>query len=201
MLVTKVFLRIDNGSTGSYVLFDRRNRTIYSVDKSDHTVLVIPPQKVHVKPPMALKLSERKKLAKNAPTIDERHAVHYIFYANGKRCGDEMVVPGFLKHVTKALMQFKVTLAGQHAADMSKTPISMQSACSLADLIFAPTRMLLHGLPIIKWSPNGDHKALVNYQRQVSVSSKLFSLPPKTYHYFSIGPKGMFKVEPPAHFP
>lgn len=202
LIVTKIFLRIDDGNNnGNYILFDRHNRTIYSVDRGDHTVLVIPPQTIHVKPPMVLKLSERKKKADDAPTIDGHHAVHYIFYANGKRCSDEMVVPRIFDRVTKALMQFKVTLAGQQAADMNKTPVSMQSACSLADLIFAPTRMLLHGLPIIKWSPNGDSKTLVDYRRQVSVSPKLFSLPPRTYHYYSIAPKGMIHTNPPAHFP
>lgn len=197
LLVTPDYLRFDDGhAADDYLLFDRRNRTIYSVDHEDQTVLVIAPRPVTVTPPMPLKLSERHEITHGAPQIGGHPPVHYTFYVNGKRCDDVMAVPGLLDGVRKALMAYKHTLAGQQAADMDKTPLAMQSACSLANLIFAPTRMLAHGLPIIEWRSNGDRKELVNYKRDVPVSANLFRLPP-TYRYYAIGAEGMV----PAHAP
>lgn len=198
LLVTREYLRFDDGhAADDYLLYDRRNRTIYSVDHEDRTVLVIPPRPVTVKPPIPLKLGERQSPMDDAPDVGGHRAIHYTFYANGKRCGDVMAVPGLLSDVRKALIAYRRTLAGQQAADMDKTPLSMQTACSLADLIFAPTRMLDHGLPVIEWRPDGDRKELLDYRRHVSVPPTLFRLPP-AYRYYAIGPDGMVPAHPPA---
>lgn len=201
LLVTPGYLRFDDGQAASdYLLFDRRSRTIYSVDHEDHTILVIALQPVKVKPPMPLHLTEQHVVPHGAPAIDGRHAVHYTYYANHRRCVDVMVVPGLLDGVRKALMRFKETLAGQQAAVMDKTPLSMQSACSLADLIFSPTRTLRHGLPIMEWRPNGDRKELLNYHRAVSVAEALFQLP-HGYRRYAIGANGMVPAPKPSASP
>lgn len=197
LLMTPQYLRFDDGhAAGDFLLFARRTRTIYSVDHEDHTILVVAPQAVKVKPPMPLRLTERHAIPRDAPEVDGRHAVHYTYYANNRRCVDVMVIPGLLDGVRRALMHFKETLAGQQAAVMDKTPMSMQSACSLADLVFSPTRTLLHGFPIMVWRPNGDRKELLNYHHGVSVSDTLFQLP-RGYRYYAIGENGMVPARPP----
>lgn len=201
LLVTSSYMRFDNGhQEGDFLLFNRHDRTIYSVDNGDHTVLVIPPRPVKVRSPIPLKLMEKHESPSGAPEINGHHAVHYTFYANGKRCVDVMVVPHLLNGVRKALMSYKVTLAGQQATDMAKTPLDMQSACSLGDQVFSPTRTLSHGLPILEWRPDGDRKELLDYRRNVQVSRALFYLPPG-YLYYIIAAQGMLKVHPPNRLP
>ncbi|AOV17358.1 hypothetical protein BJI67_10075 [Acidihalobacter aeolianus] len=201
LLVTPGYIRFDEGrAQGNYMLFVRATRTLYSVDRGDGTVLVIAPRKVAVKSPIPLKLSKRYEQVPGAPRIGGRQALHYTFYANGDRCMDAMVVPGLLDGVRRALMTYKATLAGQQAADLDKTPRSMQTACSLADLIFAPDRVLRLGMPIVEWHPNGDRKELTDYRHGADVRAALFALP-SDYRYYRIGAQGMAPAQAPLHLP
>lgn len=201
LLVTPGYIRFDEGrAQGDYMLFVRATRTLYSVDRGDGTVLVIAPRKIAVKSPIPLKLSERHEPVPDAPRIGGRQALHYTFYANGDRCMDAMVVPGLLDGVRRALSAYKATLAGQQAADLDKTPQSMQTACSLADLIFAPDRVLQRGMPVVEWHPNGDRKELTDYRRDEEVRASLFNLPPG-YRYYRIGAQGMAPAQAPNRLP
>jgi hypothetical protein len=55
----------------------------------------------------------------------------------------------------------------------------------LANMIFAPTRHLEYGFPILEWDYRGKRRTLIGYRESVQAESKLFRLP-EGYRVFSI---------------
>ncbi|MEJ2685688.1 MAG: hypothetical protein P8124_00520 [Gammaproteobacteria bacterium] len=183
-LVTPRFMRSDDGpGSKDFVLLDRKGRTVYSVSQSDSTVLVIPYRAIDAKRPASLKLSQQVHKDPKAPHVGGRTPVHYTFLANGKTCSDAVVVPGLLGGAVAAMREFEQIMAGQHAADMDKTPADMQTPCDLARYVFAADRQLRHGLPIQEWDPTGYRRTLTDYKPKLEVDPSLFKLPKGFRHY------------------
>lgn len=188
MLVTKDYLRLDDGvDAGNFVLYDRHNRTIASVDHDARNVLWIYPHAVEVEPPMALVHSEESESHPEAPTIAGRHPVQYRFITNGEVCGEVVSVEGLLEQGRIALTEYLDTLAGEQALNMDKTPPEMQNACELTRLIFAPSRHLAHGFPVEQWDPRGRSRSLVGFREDVKLDPGLFQIP-ADYTSFSVNP-------------
>lgn len=177
-LITPDFMRSDYGAgSRDFVLLDRHAHTVYSVSHEDHTVLVIRHRDKMGKIPASLHLGEEHERDEKAPTIDGKTPVHFTFTADGSTCYNAVVVPGLLPDAVAAMREFQQVMAGQHAADMQKTPKSMRTPCYLARYIYASDRHLRHGMPIQEWDPKGYRRMLVDYKRQVTVDAGLFKLP------------------------
>jgi hypothetical protein len=191
MLISDRFVRMDDGADSSdFLLFDRKENTVYSVAHSTHSILVIHGKPVTVKSPIPLKLDMRKKKELNAPAIGGKEPEHYTFLVNGKSCKDMIVVPGLLDSGLAALREFRLVMAGQHAENLPKTPVDMLDPCFLAHHIFSPVRDLKYGFPVQEWDSQGTSRSLMDYDQHFKIDPKLFELP-DGYRRDTVGPSGV----------
>jgi hypothetical protein len=178
MIITRRFLRIDDGpGSQDFALLDRAKKIIYSVAHSNQAILVIRNRRVTGDSPIPIAMDARRINHPDAPAIGGKQPVEYALLVNGKTCSHVVAVPGLLPDALAALREFQRVLAGQHAADLPKTPADMLDPCFVAQHIFAPVRELQYGFPIRQWDGNGKKRDLVNYDVKFKVDPTLFKLP------------------------
>lgn len=177
MLLTDRYLRIDYGADeDDFILFDRREPAIYSVNHSDKTILVISPLAVNLDPPTPF-THEVAKDDEAYPEVAGKKVTHYRLLTNAKQCYDVFAADGLLPQAVQALREYHATIAGEHAAAMRNTPKDVRSACDLANFIFLPARHLEFGFPIRQVDMAGNVRQLVDYKQGIGIDAKLFELP------------------------
>ena len=176
MIATDRWLRIDDGEgSRSYILFDRKQHVIYSVNSADARIIVIQPESTQSVSPMKLTNTvERGK--DDAPAIAGKPVAHYRLLTNGKVCYDVFAVDGLVPQAHSALLEFSRTLALQQAATVATTPKEFQTPCGLANTVFAATRHLEHGFPVRWQDMNGKTSQLTDFQMGTA-APELFELP------------------------
>ncbi len=189
ILVTKGHLRIDDGvDQGDFILYDRRSREIFSVSHGERSLLKIAYRAVDIEPPYALALDQRSEVDPEAPKIAGQAPVHYTFTTNGETCHDVIAVAGLLSDARAAMAEYLETLAGEQALNLDKTPVEMQTACMLSELVFEPTRHLAHGFPVQEWDYRGYGRALLGFKEGVDLAPALFDVP-EGYRVYSVNPQ------------
>lgn len=181
---TRYLHTADSRAPMDYILFDRKEKIIYSVNADDQTVFEIHAKSITIAPPIRIDYVEESQPSSAVPKIQGRHAMHYRYTVNGERCYDAVVTPlDFLPEVREALMEFRLILAGEHASTLANTPHEMLDACDLAVNIFDATRHYAHGLPIREWGVDGYQRFLKDYQGDVTLLQEVLSLPEDYQHY------------------
>lgn len=184
IIVTPTTVRLDDGQgSKSYTLFDRKSRIARSVDTEKHTVLIIRPKSIKVKPPVKLQY-QVKDLGdmKDAPKVMGKTPQHFQQYANNKLCFDVIAVKGLLPQAIKALEEYHEMLASDSMVTVNNMPADMQDPCELARSTFAPTQYLQHGFPIQEWR-KGYSQMLVDYKQHYQPDPKLFEIPSGYFTY------------------
>lgn len=177
MIVTPQHLRIDSGIDGEdFILFDRKSPAIYSVNRSDRTVLIIEPMKISLSPPKAFEHTVKKD-SDSYPDVGGKAVVHYQLSTNQALCYDVFAADGLLPNATQALREYALTLAGEQADAMKLVPKEMQSGCDLANNIFLPARHLEYGFPVRQEDMTGRIRQLTNYEQNYRADPQLFVLP------------------------
>lgn len=179
LLVTPSYLRVDDGKDSQdFLLFDRKEQTIYSVSSIDRSVLVIKPTK---RPESsAVKLEEKIiEGSDRPPAIGARPVHHYLLFTNGTLCYDVYAAEGLLPEAVSAWREYRETLAREQARTLAWTPSEIQTPCMLANNIYSPARHLAHGLPVRFRDADGKLSQLVDYQGDADVKPMLFRLPPE----------------------
>jgi hypothetical protein len=177
----------DERSPADYVLFNRREQTIYNVNQEDKTILVIRNKPVDVKSPLTLDYQEESQPSGAIPTINGKSATHYKFMANGKHCYDSVVMPkDFMPDVLAAMREFRQVLAGEHATTVLHTPKDLLNACDLSLNVFHATKHMDHGLPIREWDRQGYQRFMKDYKTELQATEGTFDLP-KDFERYSIG--------------
>jgi hypothetical protein len=184
IIVTPAVVRLDDGAgSKSYTLFDRKSRIARSVDLEQHTVLIIRPKSLKVKPPIKLQYS-MKDLGemKDAPKVMGKTARHFQQYTNKKLCYDVIAIKGMMPHAVKALKEYHEMLASDSMVTVNNMPADMQDPCELARSTYAPTQSLEHGFPIQLWR-KGYSRMLVDYKQHYQPDPKLFEIPSGYFTY------------------
>ena len=73
-----------------------------------------------------------KKADDNAPQVDGKDVVQYVFKVKGQACNNAMIAEGLLMNVTEALSEYRHILAGQHASTLKNVPADVRNACDMA---------------------------------------------------------------------
>ncbi|MBI3547389.1 MAG: hypothetical protein HY081_12480 [Gammaproteobacteria bacterium] len=179
IIVTAGFMRMDSGKDNDgFLLFDRKDKTTYSINDIDKQILVIRSLPVKIKPPTRFKHQALKDAAVPAlPAVGGFEVLHYQLLTNKERCYELYAAPGLLPDVVLALREYYVSLAGQHAATTAFMPRELQSDCDLANNIFLPARQLAHGFPVRLTDAAGKTTELVNYDVNFLAKPELLQLP------------------------
>jgi len=186
IIVTDKFIRLDDNNDGrDFVLVNRADKIVYSVSEDNDSILVVKHRPVDMKSPIELFPETVRKPDENAPKIDGRDLVHYIFKINGEACQDATIAEGLLTEATEAIAEYRQILAGQHATTFKSTPADLQNACDMAMHIFQPDRYLKFGLPVEERDYTGYQRSLIDFDDDYEVNPALFILPTE-FEQFSI---------------
>ena len=177
MIVTARYLRIDEGvESKDFLLFDRRDKTLYSVNAADTRILAMSAKPVNIASP--IKLEHRVERDQEAfPAVGGKKVTHYTLLTNRKPCYDLFAAEGMLPEVVQALREYREMLAGQQVAALSAMPKELQTPCDLANNIFAPARYLDYGLPVRLSETGVRTSELVDFQTDFNAVPGLFELP------------------------
>jgi hypothetical protein len=189
ILVVPGYLRMDDGhDDDDFMLFDRNNRTIFSIHHEDRDILVIEQSTPGDEPVTQpdLKLGIEKTGDHSAPLIAGRKPEIYQFTAAGDTCLEAVVVPGLLPSAVQALGEYSQVLAERQRATLDNTPKEFRTPCYLSRYVYAPGRQLEKGLPIQEWDNQGYRRRLTDYRDNIPVDPKLFQLP-SGYHRHAPG--------------
>jgi hypothetical protein len=177
VLVTPRYVRMDEGEGGRmYTLYDRKEGVLYNVDEDERSILVIKPPVSEPAVPGDLELTRKVGSDEGAPTIAGRVPQRVTLLANGEVCRELVTVPGLMASAVAGMRDMQRTLGHVQAATLSIIPAEMQTACDLAENVYAPLRRLDHGLPIQE-DEHGRGRALVDFSSGHAVSETLFVLP------------------------
>lgn len=176
----------DDSSDDGYILFDRQKQTIYSVSHSNKSIFVIKPKEIKIKSPIAIDYQAAAQPSSAIPKVSGRTATHYRYDANGEHCYDAVTLEkSFLPGVVKALKEYRMVLAGEHASTVLKMPKDTHEACDLAVNIFHATQHLDTGLPLREWDQKGYLKFMVDYKIGFNFDKNKLTLP-ADYRQFSV---------------
>lgn len=186
MIVTKNYLRIDDTQEGNdFILFNRNERAIYSVNSEEQQIIKIGYAPVDMKSPIELSLQTKELVVdKDAPLVAGQQTKHYQIYVNDLLCYEQVVVPNLLPDIVSALKQFKQVLAGQQAETLRYTPADLHEPCDLARNTFYSDTYFEKGFSIIEkdFQTSSKHhviyrsRSLIKYSNE-QVASNLFNLP------------------------
>lgn len=163
MLVNEDFLRIDDSDAeDGFVLYDRKEKTIYSITTEDNRALKIVDRPITVKLPADLSLDIQSKPDADIPSIAGQKPTQYDYVIKDQTCQYVMAAPGILDDLRQALIEYRQVLASEQAANLSKTPQAFLSECFLSNDIFHVKQRFKHGFPVAIWM---DHKGGNQYRR------------------------------------
>jgi len=187
MFINNRYLYIDDDNfPNDYILFNRNERTIYSVTRDTNTIFVIRPKEIDGDPPIPINYRVESQPSAAIPKIDGRTATHYRYFANDVQCYDVVTLEkDFLPEVVQAIREYRTVLAGEHASTVHKMPKSTYDACDLATNIYYAAKHLDTGLPIRQWDQAGHLKFMVNYKLHVQIDPKKLMIP-EGYKQFSV---------------
>ncbi len=178
MIANKHYLRIDDGeqSTG-YVLFNRDQKTIYSVDHDNQSVLVLSGKAIKVDKPKMFELTEEELSSEGSPQIGDNRVKIHRLYTNKQLCFEVASAAGLLEDAVDVLREFHRALAAEQAVVMRHMPKDLASDCDLSDMVFAPDRHLRFGFPVRQQDYNGKLRELRDFDSNYQADPRLFELP------------------------
>jgi len=175
-LVNESFLRIDNGVLeDDFLLFDRKNKTIYNVNQQDQSILVIRPHK-WLEPKFTFSVKEHKKILADAPEVAGKKIIDYSKVADNELCHRLQIIPDVYHKELKAFIEYQDVLSGQQVRILHNTPTDMHSPCLLVDQVYNAGSYYQIGLPIQEFHSRGYVKRLIDY-RHIKIKKQWFALP------------------------
>ncbi len=179
LLVSPDFLRLDGGGEDrGYILFDRREQIIYSVNHDDQSILVIDPPALPADfdakaPAIAL----RQVTPAEAPEVGGVKPQHWRLLVADASCREAFVLPGMMPRAVAAYGEYLRVLSRQQAQALSAIPAEYQDPCDNALHVFAADALLKKGLPLDIWGGGDYRESLIDFREAFAVQEGAFSLP------------------------
>ncbi len=192
MLISSRYIRVDEeGESSGFIVYDDKDKVIYSVSHDDQSVLVI---KQHVfsieNLPVKPKI-EYLPLA-DAPMVSGKAVFNYRVYVNENNsdgeseetCIEVQLVEDLLPEVRTILQNYQKVVSGQQVKMVDNKITDTQTACYYIDQIYNTGAYFEKGLPVQEWHSNERSKILTGYSKE-SVDPGKFKIP-EEYRRFSI---------------
>jgi hypothetical protein len=187
MLVTERYIRIDQpGEAEGFIIYDDKEKTVYSISHHDESVLVIKQHKFKPADSPVKHEVEYLKLL-DAPEIDGHPIFNYRLYVKGDEdmtCAELQLAEKLLPEVTKMLKNYQMIVSGQQVKLTDNKISEMQTPCYFIDQIYNSGDYYERGLPIQEWHSNDSSRILTSYKK-VTVNGNQFKIP-EEYRRFSI---------------
>lgn len=192
MLVSDRFIRVDEQDEASgYIVYDDRDKVIYSVSHYDKSVLVIKQHHFADKDSPVKPVVEYLQLA-DAPTVSGSEIYNYRVYVDDGKGGAEsedtcteiQLVENILPEVRRILHNYQKVVSGQQVKMTDNKITDVHNACFYADQVYNNGAYYDKGMPIQEWHSNERSKILTSYKK-VAVGTDSFIVP-KEYRQFSV---------------
>ncbi len=192
MLISSRYIRVDEeGESSGFIIYDDKDKVIYSVSHHDQSVLVIKQHAFSTDDLPVKPTIEYLPLA-DAPMVSEKAVFNYRVYVNennseGKSeetCIEVQLVENLLPEVRAILQNYQKVISGQQVKMADNKITDVQTACYYIDQIYNTGAYFEKGLPIQEWHSNERSKILTGYIK-LSVASDKFNIP-QDYRQFSI---------------
>lgn len=192
MLVSERYIRIDEaGEESGFIVYDDKDKTIYSVSHVDKSVLVIKEHKFSLDDSPVKADTEYLELA-DAPLVSGEKIFNYRVFVNDAKqqgaeeitCTEVQLVENLLPDVRKMLRNYQKVVTGQQVKMVDNRITDIQTPCFYADQIYNTGAYYEKGLPIQEWHSNERSKILTSY-KEISVDKNKFTIPEK-YRQFSV---------------
>lgn len=188
MLVSDRYIRIDEaGEDSGFIVYDDKEKIIYSVSHHDKSVLVIKEHSFSEKDSPVKSQVEYLQLA-DAPSVSGKNIFNYrVYTGKGKSeetCLEIQLVENLLPKVSKLLKNYQNVVASQQVKMTDNKITDMQTACYFVDQIYNKAKYYEKGLPIQEWHSNERSKILSSYKK-IAVNKDKFTVP-KKYRQFSM---------------
>jgi len=183
-LVSKLFLRIDDGNLNSdFLLLDRKNKIIYNVNHDDESIMVIRSHK-WTEPKFPFAVKEHRKVLDDAPEVAGKKIMDYSKIADNKLCHQLQILPDVYAEELQAFIEYQDVLSGQQTRILHNTPEELHTPCLLVDQVYNAGSYYQIGLPIQEFHSRGYVKRLVDYRR-IKVKAE-WSILPAGFKRYSI---------------
>ncbi len=187
MLVSDRYIRIDQmGDDSGFIIYDDKNKIIFSVSHNDQSVLVIKEYVFTEKDSPVRHKLEYLQLT-DAPTISGKNIFNYRLYTTEgyeETCTEIQLVENLLPEVTGLLRNYQKIVSGQQVKITDNKINDIQTACYFVDQIYNAGEYYEKGLPVQEWHSNEHSKTLTSYKK-ISVNKEKFTIP-ENYRQFSI---------------
>ena len=197
MLVSSRYIRVDEeGDNTGFIVYDDKDKIIYSVSHDDQSVLVIK-QHVFSTADFPVKPTIEYLPLDDAPMVSGKNVFNYRVYINDNNseakidneseetCLEVQLVENLLPEVRDILQNYQKVISGQQVKMADNKVTELQTACYYIDQVYDTGAYFEKGLPIQEWHSNEHSKILTGYSK-VSVDSDKFKIP-QGYRQFSIG--------------
>lgn len=193
-IIADDILRIDDGrADGSYILFNAVSGTLYSVTRSEQSVLKIPLKR-------ELEIADLyrrfQQLDTRLITVDDKlgpkvagiQSVEYELKVGKEVCTRFSSVEGLLEAELELLIAYERALVANNTGNIVNQPEEYISDCMLANELFAADLYLSKGFPMMIMENGGVQRFLKNYKQGVDMDKALFDVP-KGYLEFTLDDK------------
>ncbi|MBT8120201.1 MAG: hypothetical protein KJN89_10835 [Gammaproteobacteria bacterium] len=190
MLVSDRYIRIDEaGEESGYIIYDDKDKVIYSVAHHDKSILVIK-EKAFSEDDSPVKAQVEYLELADAPNVSGKAIYNYrVFVKKDKRteeetCTEIQLVEGLLPEVRGILQNYQKVVSGQQVNMVDNKISEFQDACFYADQVYNNGAYYEKGLPIQEWHSNDRSRILITYDK-ISIDPAKFKYP-ESYRQFSI---------------
>jgi hypothetical protein len=182
ILVSDGMLRMDevgddrDDNTQGYLLFDRKQRLVLSVDPETRSVMVIgPPADGDAsESPVTLEIESRP--LDDAPLFAGKKPQQHIFHVQGKECFNIVTIEGEMPRAMNALREMNSVLAERHRRVLESVHDTAQEDCKFLVDAYRPGSEYSKGL-LLTLMNGGETRQLVDYKQDMQVDSGLFEAP------------------------
>ena len=187
MLISDRYIRVDDGNDKSgFIVYDDKEKTIYSVSNVEESVLVIKEHTFSESDSPVNAEVEYLQLA-DAPTVSGKEIYNYRVHIEDEEdvtCLEVQLVENILPDARVLLQNYQAVISGQQVKLTDNKISEEQTACYFVDQIYNKGTYYEKGLPIQEWHSNERSKILASYKR-VHVDTDKFIIPEK-YRRFSV---------------
>ncbi len=187
LLISDRYIRVDDGGDKSgFIVYDDKEKIIYSVSHTNQSVLVINQHPFSAADSPVKAEVEYMQLA-DAPTVSGKEIYNYRVHVADEAedtCLEVQLVENILPDARVLLQNYQTVIAGQQVLLTDNKLSEMQTGCYFLDQIYNTGAYYEKGLPIQEWHSNERSKILTSYDR-VHVETDKFIIPEK-YKTFSV---------------
>ena len=193
MLVSDRYVRVDEaGESSGFIIYDDKDKVIYSVSHHDRSILVINEFSFQEKNSPVKPSVEYLQLL-DAPSVSGESVFNYRVFIEGgntqgeegETCAEFQIVENILPKVRRILQNYQKVVSGQQVRMVDNKITEMQGACFYVDQIYNTGAYYEKGLPVQEWHSNDRFRLLTSYKK-ISVDAAKFEIP-QQYNQFSIG--------------